>query len=130
MFSGFLAHLMPLVSFNTPWNTHQRFSDVFRVYWKRPKAWNGLMNLLLPNSPPLSKTVMEYFYRLHLSQSLHYDCQWLQIFFCWINGFDLFVIFKASGIHAFVRALVSLRNWAPSFRYQMFLLLLAVVPLM
>ena len=40
-----LTHSMPLVSFDTPWR-HQktkRFTDVFRVYRKRPVVkWNGL----------------------------------------------------------------------------------------
>ena len=36
----YFTHFMPLISFDTP---HQRFSDVFREYRKRPVAWNWLM---------------------------------------------------------------------------------------
>ena len=39
-----LTHVMPLVSFNTPWKFKKiyRFSDVCSGYRERPEVWNGL----------------------------------------------------------------------------------------
>ena len=41
------SHFIQLVSFETPWNFW--FFDVFRKYWKRAVAWNGLIILLYQN---------------------------------------------------------------------------------
>ena len=39
-----LTHFMPQISFDSPWKykKRQRLFDVFKRYWKRSVAWNGL----------------------------------------------------------------------------------------
>ena len=71
-------HVTGLLRYPLKTSENQRFSDVFRGYWKRPVAWNGLRCstfLDLGKSKILSKTTLAF--------------NELKLNFCYIQSFTL-----------------------------------------